>query len=68
MMNLNELFQCMKKALNPEQPVHQPAPVHNPESNYKRPQESAPEQDERFLLARTKCIMAKIMMKTCRQA
>ena len=67
-MNLNELFERMKKALNPEQPVQQAAPVQKPESKAVPEPESAPEHDEAFDLAVAKDLTARIMMKTTIQA
>ena len=67
-MNLNELFERMKKALNPEQPVQQAATVQKPESKDVPEPESAPEHDEAFDLAVAKDLTARIMMKTTIQA
>ena len=57
-MNLNELFHRIKKVWSPEQPEPQPVPE----------TKSAQEHDEAFDLAVTRELMAKITMKTCRQA
>ena len=75
-MNLNDLFDRLKKALNPDQPAQssapvpqqvpaqQPAPVQQPEPA-KAP-ETAPEDpfDESFDLAVSRSLLAKITMQT----
>lgn len=67
-MDLSKMISFLKKRSNPDQPVQQTAPVHNPGSKNLQVQKYVPEQDEVFLLAEAKCLMAKIMMKTCKQA
>lgn len=67
-MNLNELFERMKKALNPEKPAAHSAPVQQPEPAQQPVQqpEAAPEDpfDEAYDLAVSKNLLAKITMQT----